>query len=250
MNLTYKDIIKAADSIRVHPATIMAVIMVETPSPHVGDLRYGKPLILNERHWFYKLSSNFPVSSHFPALSNPKAGGYCGGANWKIRQECEHQRLQQKMSIFDGLLKEPALKSISMGLFQIMGFNHNIIGYNNVFSMWEDAKKVEDTIDLYWFIEFIKAKGLIDELQRKDFAGFARIYNGISYKANKYDSKLKYNYDHFFPIFEEYRDSLNIIRDIKKEEENPRYMAGLYKITPAPLQDLIIPYFSQEEIIL
>lgn len=227
MNLTTSQIEKAAKKIGCDPAAIMAVIYVETPSPHVGDTPSGKPLILNERHWFYKLSKG-PWSRKYPELSNKKAGGYCTGRNWIIRQECEYKRLEKKLS----LEREPALKSVSMGLFQVMGFNHNIIGYNDVEDMWKDALKQDDTIDLDWFIEFVIANKLDDELARLDFKGFARGYNGPAYARNKYDIKLLNFYNKFKPIFKKHY-----------------YVSDLFKLEPRgiELHDTIsgFPDFSQ-----
>jgi hypothetical protein len=41
---------------------------------------------------------------------------------------------------------------------------------------------------------FIKNSGLADELQKKNWAGFARGYNGPSYSKNAYDVKLAQAY--------------------------------------------------------
>lgn len=202
MKLNFENVQETADRLRCDASKILAVTMVETPHPHVGDLEPGKPLILNERHWFYKLSGSYPVSRDYPHLSAKSWGGYCTGRSWQDRQRCEHRRLEEKMSIYGGALKEAALKSISMGLFQVMGFNHEMLGYRSVFDMWEDAKRVDDTIDLRWFADFVEAKGIADELRRGDFAGFAKVYNGPSYRKNRYDVKMQ-EYDRIFKSKEE-----------------------------------------------
>lgn len=214
MNITYEHALKAAEEIEVEPEAIFAVIRVETPYPHVGDTPKGKPIILNERHWFYKLSGRYPVSSTHPHLSQVKAGGYCTGKDWIERQDCEHERLAEKMRIYGGVLKEPALKSISMGLFQVMGFNHNVIGYNSVFDMWEDAQAADDTIDLRWFLEYVKVNKLDDELRRHDWAGFARGYNGPNYKINKYDIKLAEAFKYFMEKYKDFEESEDVVKSI------------------------------------
>lgn len=38
---------------------------------------------------------------------------------------------------------------------------------------------------------------LVDELQRHDWAGFARGYNGAGYKRNNYDEKLRQAYNKY-----------------------------------------------------
>jgi hypothetical protein len=199
MNLTTYQVKEAAKLIKCHPAAIMAVIHVETPAPHKGDLPDGTPLILNERHWFHKLTKGV-YSSSFPDISFSKPGDYCKGKTWIDRQKCEHYRLNRKLD----LDRNAALKSISMGLFQMMGFNHNVLGYKDVESMWQDARKVDDSIDLGWFITFVKVNRLDDELRNLDWAGFARGYNGPGYKANKYDQKLAMFFDSFRLSFDEF----------------------------------------------
>lgn len=164
--------------------------MVETPYPHIGDMEHGKPLILNERHWFYKLSGTTPVSKYYPHLSNRLPGGYCRGSHWRARQRCEHRRLEDKMIIFNGSLKEAALKSISMGLFQIMGFNHKVVGYPTVFDMWESYKILDDSIDLRDFFKFCEVNSLLRYLRNERFDLFARGYNGPNYRINRYDELL------------------------------------------------------------
>jgi hypothetical protein len=44
---------------------------------------------------------------------------------------------------------------------------------------------------------FIKSAGLIDEIQNKDWAGFAKKYNGPAYAQNQYDVKLASAYERF-----------------------------------------------------
>lgn len=223
MNLTKQQIIEAANKVDCHPAAIMAVIHVETPWPHVGDVEPGKPLILNERHWFYKLTGTLPVSRTHPKLSNKKPGGYCKGNSWKDRQKCEHERLKIKLTIH----REAALKSISMGLFQVMGFNYAIIGYSNVEEMWKDALKVDDSIDLDWFLEFIKVNKLDDELRRLDWSGFARGYNGPSYRKNHYDDKLHLYYHKFLDSFD----------NIKTLDESRNNLDTMYHSTTTGFPD-------------
>ena len=45
--------------------------------------------------------------------------------------------------------------------------------------------------------EFLQSRGLTDELQRQDWAGFARVYNGPAFRQNKYDEKLAAAYARF-----------------------------------------------------
>lgn len=191
MPLTDDDIIHVSRQHRVAPEATKAVIYVETPAPHVGDYRPGQPLILFERHKFYKYSGDHPASRVAPELSNPKAGGYSKGRTWEERQAGEHAKLQKAFTLFGGQVKDAALMSISMGLFQIMGFNHAVIGQPTVAAMWERYKMQDDLLDLEDFFRFATNARLIDKLRALDWAGFARGYNGAAYARNQYDVKLR-----------------------------------------------------------
>lgn len=81
------------------------------------------------------------------------------------------------------------MKSASWGKFQIMGFNYKAAGFEDV-GAFVDAMKVSEDAQLQAFVNVVKSFGLADKLRRRDWAGFARGYNGENYKINRYDEKL------------------------------------------------------------
>lgn len=177
--LTENDFKQAAISLEVETAIIKAVCEVEAPMG--GFFNNGAPTILFERHKFHQFTGGVYSNNH-PTISNPRAGGYIGG----IR---EHYRLQ----IAVDLNRDAALKSASWGKFQIMGFNYKLCGFVTLQSFVNAMYKSEKE-QLKAFVNFIKSVGLNDELQRKDWKGFARGYNGRAYYKNAYDKKLKRAY--------------------------------------------------------
>ena len=74
--LTNSDYLNCANLLEVDTAIIRAIVHVEAAG--TGFLPDGRPKILFERHWFYKLTP-LPVSKIRPDLSNSKPGGYLGG---------------------------------------------------------------------------------------------------------------------------------------------------------------------------
>ena len=86
--------------------------------------------------------------------------------------------------------EEVAALSTSWGLGQIMGFNFKACGYPNAVAMVRDFAKGE-TQQLEGMLTFISANAaMLRALQRRDWAAFARLYNGPKYEINKYDKKL------------------------------------------------------------
>lgn len=108
-------------------------------------------------------------------------------------QSVEHDKLNQAA----GLNRNAAYESISMGRYQIMGFHAELLGYKNAEEMFKDFSKGERQ-QLEGFVKFIKAdRSLQGALIRKEWAAFARGYNGPSYAKNQYDVKLNDAYHTF-----------------------------------------------------
>ena len=74
-----------------------------------------------------------------------------------------------------------ALRSISMGLPQIMGFNYRRIGYINVQRMFLHFKRSTHA-QILGLMDYVKGAGptsdLLKTLQRSDYVSFIRGYNG------------------------------------------------------------------------
>ena len=179
--LTQTDYQQAADILGCEVATIKAVTKIESNGG--GFLPDGKVKILFEPHIFYRLQKNPIVSDICYQKWKPGAYG---------KPSEQHAKLQRAMLID----RNAALKSCSWGLFQIMGFNHLMAGYGTVQAMVEDYGKGEPQ-QINSFSTFIIKNDYAKYLIRKDWATFARLYNGAGYKANKYDLKLADAYKDF-----------------------------------------------------
>jgi len=92
-----------------------------------------------------------------------------------------------------------ALMATSWGLGQIMGSNFKMTGSASVEEMVRQAMESE-TNQLHHMIGFIKSAGLLDKLKAKDWAGFAKGYNGPAYAKNAYDTKLAGAYANFISL--------------------------------------------------
>ena len=184
-----EDISAAAESLGVEVAAFRAVLSVETGGS--GFDASGRPKALFERHYFYRFLNNQPEKQQQAVeagLAYPKYGEkpYPKGSDAvyaEIQAACE-------------IDQEAALKSVSWGLGQIMGSNFTIAGCSSVLEMVEQAKESEKN-QLQQMANFIHQNGLVDELQNKDWAGFAKRYNGPAYQSNQYDVKLASAYERF-----------------------------------------------------
>ena len=143
----------------------------------------GRTIILFERHLFSRKTNHQYDASH-PNVSNQTPGGYPHSQADRWAQVAEAYAL-------DG---EAALQSASYGRFQILGQNYANLNMANAHAyVSKMAKSEKDQLEA--FEGFVKANSLADELQRKDWAGFASHYNGPNYAQNQYDQKMAAAYN-------------------------------------------------------
>lgn len=182
--LTNEQIKELASSYGIEYACLKAVIEVESSGSGFVN---GLPKILYEPHVMYRLLTqdkwiavrNKMVANE-PSLCYPRWGTYKYG-----RTSEQHNRL----AIASKYSREHALQSCSWGLGQVMGFHWKSLGYTSlqafINDMYEsEAKQVEA------MLRFIKINGLLNHLKNRDWAKFARGYNGMGYAKNQYDTKL------------------------------------------------------------
>jgi hypothetical protein len=178
---------RAAKLLGCEVAAIKAVTEVEGAGQ--GMLANGKPRILFEPHIFWKQLSAKGIDPNQYAEKNSnilypawKAGNYGPSSG-------QHDKLAKAMAI-DG---EAALMSASWGVFQVMGFLYKESGFATVQEFANAMGKGEDE-QLMAFARLLAATGLDDKIRQRDWAAFARQYNGPAYTKNKYDEKLKKAY--------------------------------------------------------
>lgn len=185
-----EDFRKCAEMLEVDIAAVRAVKEVECGSD--GFFEPERPAILFEGHVFWNqlvakglnpedyLEGNEDIL--YPSWTKEH---YVGGIG-------EYARLE-KAKLID---EDAAMCSASWGLFQIMGFNYQACGcgciHEFVSAMHESLGR-----HLELFAAFIKNNSLDQYLRDKDWAGFARRYNGAGYAENRYDEKLAAAYDKF-----------------------------------------------------
>ncbi len=167
----------AGKILKCDSAIIMAVAEVESSGS--GFDKKGRVVQRFEPHVFYRRTNGrYGISDISQPNWSPK--------NYKINTYILFEKAYK-------LNPEEAIKSTSWGMFQIMGFNFRLTGYENINEFFHTISRSEYD-QLILFINFIKNSKLDDFLRNKDWEKFASAYNGRSYKVNKYDEKLKKAY--------------------------------------------------------
>jgi hypothetical protein len=167
---------------------LWSVLTVE--SRGFGFLTDRRPKILFERHVFHRETGGRFADSA-PDLSAKSGGGYIGGA-------AEYDRMARALKLCRdaGLGDEPALRSASWGLGQVMGFNAIASGFTSAADLAGRMAESE-AAQLAGMVGFIKSQGLDAKLRARDWTGFAKKYNGSTYWQNQYDVKLKAAFEKF-----------------------------------------------------
>lgn len=189
--LTRHDITVAARELNTTDAAIKAVVEIEAASS--GFDQRGRPRILFEPHIFERELNARGHSDYGSVVQRARRLGLAS-PRWDRRlyprsQDERWHQLERAREIDD----TAALRSASYGLGQCMGFNHELCGYGTVQEMVEAMHQSEGE-QLMAMVRFIAAAGLDGHLRNRDWARFARGYNGPGYRKNQYDRRLNEAY--------------------------------------------------------
>jgi len=173
---------RLAARLDVELAALRAVAEVESAGSGFLPAPDRRPKILFEGHVFHRLTAGRFSAAH-PAISHPKwdRKKYSGtlAGEWK--------RLDRAAA----LDPEAAMQSASWGAFQIMGFNYALCGFDSVSRFVEcHASGADGQLEAFAALVSRPGSPLIRPLRRKDWASFARLYNGPGYRQNRYDEKM------------------------------------------------------------
>lgn len=187
-----EDFTQVAELLGCEPAALKAVQQVETGG-RGGFFSPGRPAILFEGHIFWtqlkKRGSNpedYVKGNENILYPKWEKGHYKGGIG-------EYDRLEQSRKIN----REAADASASWGMFQIMGFNYAACGEESIESFVRSMCESEFK-QLLLTANFIKKNSqMLQALQARDWAVFAKCYNGPAYAQNRYDVKLEAAYQKY-----------------------------------------------------
>lgn len=184
-----EDLTKASAILRVDLPATRAIVAVESRGS--GFLPSGDPVILFERHINRRRLLHYGVPSErvtalcaqHPNLVNSRRGGYYGGQR-------EHGRLLEA----SGIHRLAALESASWGLFQIMGFHAERLGYGDA-EQFAMAMRRSEQDHLEAFVRFVEADPVLHRaLQDHEWEVVARRYNGPAYADHGYHIRLQTEY--------------------------------------------------------
>lgn len=165
------EIKQVVESYGIDPYFTYAVAMVESNGK--GYRNNGFPTIRFEKHVFLRYLKKAKVSQQIIRKAE-----CIKGSGWDAYQNA--------LAIDEHYAK----LSTSYGIFQIMGFNHSIVGYNTV-KEFVEAMELSTEKQIEAFCMFVINTHIKRAINNKDFSSFAYTYNGPNYRMNNYDIKLE-----------------------------------------------------------
>lgn len=183
--LTEQDFAEVAEELGVEVAAIKAVVEVEAGKTHRGFWSENKPLINFDLATFRRMAQRNKVALGKYARSHPVVFARPNTARYGSQQAAQQARLDAARTIHD----LSAIQGTFWGMFQIGGFNWRKCGAESPDEFVRLMSRSErDQLEL--FAEFIRNTGLLTHLRNKNWASFARGYNGPSYAARGYHTRL------------------------------------------------------------
>lgn len=171
------DIAVFANALNGTTKQVAAVARVESRAS--GFDNEGRPIILYERHYFWRQTNGF---YHISAFNNPKGGGYNADSWGKLLAALRHDPIA-------------ALSSCSWGKFQIMGAHWSALEYASVFQFVRSFA-ISETDHYEAFVRFVKVNRGVEKFRRistnpDDNIPFVHFYNGPNgVEQNNYHVKL------------------------------------------------------------
>jgi hypothetical protein len=184
--LRFKDLLtEQAARLAIDPAVAVAVLITESGG-RAFDSATRNMIIRFENHQFFEFwGKHHPeqFNRHFDFNRSPREGW----KNHRWRRDpdgewlpCHPGAQEREWEVFDfarQLNEDAAIRSISMGAPQIMGFNHGVLGYNTPRAMFDAFQQGEEA-QIDGLFRFIRGQRLDEHLRKGDFLAFARSYNG------------------------------------------------------------------------
>lgn len=189
--LSESDLVSAAKVLGVELAVMKAVAEVE--SRGAGFIPgTDKPKILFEGHVFWKRLKVYGIDPEKFVKGNEDILYKSWTKKYYLGGEREYDRLGRATLIHSAAGNESA----SWGVFQIMGYHWESLGYMSAYdfadSMWKSEAE-----HLKAFVRYIQVNDLAKWIRDKDWVGFASRYNGLGYLENQYDTKMAEAYERY-----------------------------------------------------
>jgi len=193
--LTEADYREIAEELGVEPAAIHAVVEIETGKTRHGFYAEGCPIINFDLPVFRRAAARRGINLSKYSSTHPTVFSAPNIRKYGSQQRAQQARLDAALTI-DSIA---AIESTFWGMFQIGGFNWKLCGAESRADFVRRMQRSEyDQLRL--FANYMRNTGLVQHLKTKNWAAFAKIYNGPSYASRGYHTRMAAAYRRFSGI--------------------------------------------------
>ena len=224
------EITAVAADMNLEPAALLAIAEVESAGKAFAVVEgRNEPLIRFEGHYFdRRLSADNRKAARAAGLSSPTAGSISNPTTQLARWG-----LDARAAAID---RKAAHESVSWGLGQVMGAHWAWLGYADVAALVAEARSgVGGQARL--MARYIDKAGLGQSIRKRDWAAFARGYNGPAFARNGYDRKIAAAYKRYSAMRDETKKAVVLAQPIIAAQP---MAAGRRRLFPAWLASLLM----------
>ena len=183
--LTERDYIEVAEELGIEVATIKAVVDIEAGQDHKGFWAEGKPIINFDLSVFRKMAKRNGVNLAHAAKTHPVIFASPNTKKYGSYQAAQQARLDAAREVDN----KTAIEGTFWGMFQIGGSHWKLFDFQSPDEFVEMMSRSErDQLEL--FATFITKSGMLPALKTKNWAAFARKYNGAGYARKGYHKRM------------------------------------------------------------
>lgn len=175
--LTDKDFKMVADELGVEIAAMKAVVEIEAGVKMRGFYAPGVPVVNFDATMYRKMLKRAGSGKADKNATVP------GGLSGYALKEWTQLTNARKVNV------DAANMGTFWGMFQIGGFNYKLCGCKSV-AEFVDLMSYSELEQLELFAAFITNSGMLNDLRNKNWAAFARKYNGASYARRGYHTRM------------------------------------------------------------
>lgn len=156
-------LIASAQSLGFDATVLKAILRVESGGPGFS----AEKLLISFEPFFFSEATEHRFDASHPAISNQNRAPLGGGQSTRWAKLAEAYALDP----------DAALGATSWGAFQLPGRYYAAAGYPSVYAFVQDMAQSEAR-QLAAFQAYVTRASLVDELQRRDWVGFAGEFEG------------------------------------------------------------------------
>lgn len=181
--LTDADFRRVASRLGVEVAAIKAVVVIEAGAKMEGFWAPGVPVVNFDRAMYNRYRTKAK------SKGNPSEKVPAGLKGYPLQEWT--QLVNARKSTVDG-----ANMGTFWGMFQIGGFNYKLCGCESV-AEFVRLMSYSELEQLELFATFLLNTGMVSDLKSRNWASFAKKYNGPSYAKRGYHTKMANAYSRF-----------------------------------------------------